>query len=114
MDLIDANYDAARTRPMSTPKPSKLRSSHNSRRSKPEPEPTPEEQALRPYVVLDFFRREVKPDFDALEARQREQGDYPTDEARARLVSEALELVRPAVKNVTRALEALPPQNSQP
>ncbi|KAH7377108.1 hypothetical protein B0T11DRAFT_273510, partial [Plectosphaerella cucumerina] len=114
MDLTDVNDHGARTRLMSTPKPSKPHNSRNSGRSESEPKPTPEEQALRPHVVLDYFQREVKPDVDALEARQREQGEYPTDEARARLVSEALELVRPAVKNVTRALEALPPQNSQP
>ncbi|KAH7377191.1 hypothetical protein B0T11DRAFT_29120 [Plectosphaerella cucumerina] len=114
MVLTDVNYHGAYTRLISTPKPSKPRNSRNNRRPEPEPKPIPEEQALRPHVVLDYFRREVKPDVDALEARQREQGNYLTDEARARLVLEGLELVRPAVKNVTRALEALPPQNSQP
>ncbi|KAH6697070.1 hypothetical protein F5X68DRAFT_272138 [Plectosphaerella plurivora] len=114
MNLTDANYHGAPTRPAQHSKPSKPHSSRNGRRPEPEPKPTPEEQALRPHVVLEYFRSNVKPDIDALEARQRELGDYPTDESRARLVSEALELVRPAVKNVTSALEALRPQYSQP
>lgn len=85
MDLTDVNDHGARTRLMSTLKLLKPHNSRNSGRWGSEPKSTPEEQALRPHVVLDYFQPEVKPDVDALEARQREQGQYPTDEARARL-----------------------------